>query len=169
MAEQMTKQALEAQFRDERAKLESVLSRMSAEQMQTAGVVGGWSVKDVLAHIAVWSARTITLMFQAERGQAPSIGVPEDAAADWANVNAKAYEEQKGRTLEQVLADFRGTHAQLLKRVAAWKDERKFFDKRAYPSLRGNSLFDYAYGNGPEHDIEHRQQIEAWLAAQTKV
>lgn len=164
----MNKQELEAQFRDERAKLEAVLGSLTPAQMQVAGVVGDWSIKDVLAHISVWSARTVALMFQAERGQAPSIGVPEDAAADWANVNAKSYAEQKDRALEQVLADFRGTHQQLLKRVAAWKDEHTFFDKRAYPSLRGNSIFDYAYGNGPEHDIEHRRQIEAWVAAQAQ-
>ena len=164
----MNKQELEASFRDERAKLEAVLSRMSPEQMQVAGVVEGWSVKDLLAHLSVWAARTITLMFQAERGQTPSLGVPNDHPNDWANVNAQSYEEQKDRTLEQVLTDFRGTHTQLLKRVSVWKDERKFFDKNAYPSLRGGSIFDYAYENGPQHDMEHREQIEAWLAAQIK-
>ena len=164
----MNKQELEARFRDERAKLEAVLSQLSPQQMQMAGVVGDWSVKDLLAHLSVWAARTITLMFQAERGQTPSLGVPDDHSNDWANVNAKSYEEQKDRTLEQVLTDFRGTYIQLLKRVNVWKDESRFFDKRAFPSLRGSSVFDYAYENGPQHDMEHRQHIETWLAAQPK-
>ena len=164
----MNKQELEVLFRDERAKLEAVLSRLSPGQMQVAGVAGDWSVKDLLAHLSVWAARTITVMFQAERGQTPSLGVPDDHPNDWANVNAKSYEEQKDRALEQVLADFRGTHTQLLKRVQAWKDEARFFDKRAYPSLRGSSIFDYAYENGPQHDMEHREHIEAWLAAHPK-
>jgi len=164
----MNKQELEALFRDERAKLEVVLSRLSPEQMQMAGVVDAWSVKDLLAHLSVWAARTITVMFQAERGQTLSLGVPDDHSNDWASVNAKSYEEQKNRSLEQILADFRGTHIQLLKRVNAWKDESRFFDKRAYPSLRGSSIFDYAYENGPQHDMEHREHIEAWLAAQSK-
>ena len=159
-----TKQELTACLQDARARLEAVLAQVPTEHMTEAGVVEGWSVKDLLAHIAMWQSRTITAIFQAERGQKPSLGVTNDHANDWANVNAKDYAEQKARPLERVLADFRGAHTQMLKRLVAWQDEAALFDKKRYPTLNGESLVDLIHNNGDGHDDEHRAQIEAWLA-----
>lgn len=163
MEEISTKQELAARLTAARAALDAVIVRVPEARMTEVGVVEGWSVKDLLAHIVVWQARTITMVFQAERGQKPALGVASDSANDWANVNAKDYKEQQDRPLDRVLADFRGAHTQMLKRLDLWQDEAALFDKRRYPSLNGESLAEYIYGNGPGHDDEHRVQIEAWL------
>ncbi len=158
-----TKQELIARLKTARAELNAVLAKVSSERMVEPGVVEGWSVKDLLAHITMWLSRTITVMFQAERGQKPSLGVSNDHPNDWANVNAKDYGEQKDRPLDRVLADFHGAHSQVLKRLEAWQDEAALFDKKRYPSLGDESLADLIHGNGDEHDAEHQVQIEAWL------
>ncbi len=163
MNEATTKAQLIQQMKEARAALEAVIASIPETRMTEGGVVEGWSVKDMLAHLAVWQARTVTMLFQAERGQKPSLGVSSDSANDWANVNAKDYQEQKDRPLDRVLADFRGVHGQMLKRLEQWKDDAALFDRKRYPSLNGDSLANYIYGNGPEHDDEHRVQIEAWL------
>ena len=159
----MNKSELIANIRAERERLEAVLAQIKPEDMTTSGVAGEWSVKDVLAHLAVWASRTVTALFQAERGQKPTLGVPNDHPNDWANVNKKDYDEQKDRPLDRILADFHGSHAQLIKRLEQWQDESALFDKRRYPSLGGESLARLAHGNGDEHDAEHRAHIEAWL------
>lgn len=163
MNEATTKAQLVEQLKSARAALEAVIGNVPEARMTESGVVEGWSLKDILAHVAVWQARTVTMLFQAERGQKPSLGVSNDSANDWANINAKDFQEQKDRPLDRVLADFRGVHAQMLKRLEQWKDEAALFDRKRYPSLNGDSLATYVYGNGPEHDDEHRVQIEAWL------
>ena len=163
MSEIKTKQELTERLKTSRVALEIVIAKVTAERMTELGVVEGWSVKDILAHITVWLSRTITVLFQAERGQKPSLGIVNDSANDWATVNAKDYAEQKDRELKRVLDDFRGAHAQLIKRVEAWPNEATLFDKKLYPSLNGDSLADLVHGNGDEHDNEHRLQIEAWL------
>ena len=159
----MNKQELIAYLSDERAKLEAVLARVKPEQMMQAGVCGDWSVKDIVAHLAVWTSREVTVLFQAERGQKISYGVPDDSVNDWANVNAKDYEQQKDRPLERILEDFRGAHKQLLKRLNTWQDETALFQANNFAGSK-SSLADKMIGGVGEHDTEHREQIEAWLA-----
>jgi hypothetical protein len=158
----VNKQELIAYLGDERSKLEAVLLRVKPEQMTQPGVCGHWTVKDVVAHLAVWTSREVTVLFQAERGQKISYGVLDDGANDWANVNQKDYEQQKDRPLERILEDFRGAHKQLLKRLAAWQDETALFQTNKFAGTK-RSLAEKMIGGVGEHDAEHREQIEAWL------
>jgi uncharacterized protein (TIGR03083 family) len=160
----VNKQELIAYLNEERTKLEEVLARVKPEQMTQPGVCGNWSVKDVVAHLAVWTSREVTVLFQAERGQKLSYGVPDDSANDWVNVNAKDYEQQKNRPLERIWEDFRGAHKQLIKRLTAWQDETALFQKGKFAGS-SSSLADKMIGGVGEHDAEHREQIEAWLNA----
>ena len=159
----MNKQELIGYLGAERAKLEAILARVKPEQMTQTGVCGAWSVKDIVAHLAVWTSREVTVLFQAERGQKISYGVPDDSANDWVNVNAKDYAQQKDRPLDRILEDFRGAHKQLLKRINVWQDEPALFQANKLAGSK-SSLADKMIGGVGEHDAEHRGQIEAWLA-----
>lgn len=161
----MNKRDLIITTRFEREALEAVLERIPPPDMTAPGVAGEWSVKDILAHLAVWCSRAVTVVFQAERGQKPSLGVPDDSASDWAKVNAGDFAQQRDRPLDRILVDFRGAHTQLIKRLEAWSDESALFDRARYPSLRGASIADVIVANGAEHDAEHRADIERWLLA----
>ena len=155
----MTKQELLSRLEDERARLEDVTRALTPDQMTSAGAVGDWSVKDVLAHLAMWTSRCVTVVFQAEQGQQP-----EDVGAmldDFEALNAEDYQLQKDRSLEQVLSDFRGTHRQLLRRLNAWA-EADLANKKRFAYLRGQSLGEFINSEVADHDAEHRQQIEAW-------
>ena len=48
-----TKAALIAALRASRAEFDSVVSQVPSERMTEPGACGSWSVKDVLAHLAV--------------------------------------------------------------------------------------------------------------------
>jgi hypothetical protein len=157
----MDKRELIAGITREREQLNAMLAQVPAERMTEPGVAGDWSVKDILAHLAVWSSRAVTLLFQAERGG--KLQLPQSNSADWQDVNAKDYAEQKDRTLDRVQADFHSVHNQLIKRLQAWPDEKSLFDKDHFPVLKGKALAGYIWGNSADHDAEHRAQIEAWL------
>ncbi len=151
-------------IRRERAALNAVLARVPDARMYEPGVIGDWSVKDVVAHLGVWLARAITMLFQAERSGRP---VPPHVllkTGDWDKVNAADHAAQKDRPLERVLADFHETHAQVLKRLQGWRDAAALFDAQRYPSLEGRSLAYYVWSDSAEHDAEHRAQIDAWLS-----
>ena len=63
----------------ERAKLDGLLATLSAEQMCQTTLENEWSVKDVLAHIAVWERRCVGWIQAGLRGEKPdkqSKGIP---------------------------------------------------------------------------------------------
>jgi hypothetical protein len=157
----MNKNELISQIKNERQQLDETLSNVTSDAMTVPGVSGDWSVKDILAHLAVWYSRAVTALFQAERGT--RLQRPQSSMPDWSDVNARDYESQKDRPLDRILADYHGSHAQLIKRLEAWKDEAVLFDKRRFPELEGYSLADYVWSDSGEHDAEHRAQIEPWL------
>ncbi len=157
----MDKRELIASIVAEREQLNAVLAMVPAERMTELGVAGDWSAKDVLAHLAVWSSRAVTLMFQAEHGG--KLQLPQSNSPDWQDVNAQDYEAQKDRPLDRVLADYHGAHSQLVKRLQAWPDEGALFQKGRFPALKNRSLADHIWGDSGEHDAEHRAQLEAWL------
>jgi hypothetical protein len=156
----MNKAELIFNIKVEREKLQGVLDRIALEDMTIPGVTGEWSAKDVLAHLAAWCSRAVTLLFQAERGV--KLQRPQSNAPDWADVNAKDYASQRDRSLDRILADFHGSHAQLIRRLEAWADEAALFDAKRYPALNGYSLADHVWGDSGEHDAEHCAQIVDW-------
>ncbi len=54
MTKQSSKVELLKDIQVEHARLDKMLSTLTAEEMIRPGVVGDWSVKDVLAHLAAW-------------------------------------------------------------------------------------------------------------------
>jgi hypothetical protein len=157
----MDKRELINNIQREREQLNAVLAQVPPARMTEPGIAGAWSAKDILAHLAVWSSRAVTLVFQAEHGA--KLQLPTSSANDWADVNAKDHAEQKDRPLDRVMADFNAVHAQLVKRLHAWPDEATLFDTQRHSALKGRSLADCIWSDSGEHDAEHRAQIQAWL------
>ena len=155
----MNKQELISKIEDERARLEEAISTLSPEQLTAPDAIGEWSIKDVLAHLAMWTSRCVTLVYQAEQGQKPE---DVDAMFDsYEEVNAEDHQSQKDRLLDRVVADFRGSHRQLLRGLDAWK-EADLFDAGRFTWLRGKSLGEFILGETAEHDSDHCRQIEQW-------
>jgi hypothetical protein len=161
----MNKQEMLDGIRSERAKLEATLSTIPRERWNEAGAVGFWTVKDLLGHLAVWTSRAITALFFAERGDDPRRAFPKyDPASGWDPSNAIAYEEQKGRELDRIEADFRATNLQILKRLDQVKDEAVLFDTARFPALKGQAMAAWIWASSGEHDAEHRADLEKWIA-----
>jgi hypothetical protein len=155
----MTKQELISAIEAEHAMLEAMIDELSTDQMTEPNAVGDWSVKDTLAHLAMWTSRNVTVVYQAEQGQKPA---EIDAMLDdYDALNAADYALQKERPLERILADLRGTHRQLLRRLGAW-NEVDLFDAARYSWLRGQSLGDFLL-DAVGHVAQHRKLIEQWM------
>lgn len=138
-----------------RDQFERTLARVPADQLESPGAAGTWSVKDVLAHLTMRQTRVVTMMFQVERGGKAQL---IDAGQ---KQNEKDFADQKDRALERVLADFRAVHGQLIRRAAAVG--APFFDARKHAALGGRSLAQYVQEQTTAHEEAHRLEIEAWL------
>ena len=152
----MNKQELIITLESAQAGLEEAITPLSPEQITAAGAVGAWSVKDVLAHMTAWTARCITILFNAEHQQEP-----EDADRmldDWDALNAEDYAGLKDRPLDLVLGDWRGANRQLIKRLGGWQ-ESELFDPQRFAWLRGQSLGEFIGNEIANHARDHEKQI----------
>ncbi len=134
-----------------RERLEDALEGLTTEQMSAPGVMGDWSVKDILGHIAVWQSRLVRLLFQLARQQKPQWDM-----RDVDGINAQIYAQQKERPLDQVLEDFEGVFEQVCLRLEALREPdlaRRFGDANLAQIIAANTY---------EHDDEHAAQISAW-------
>ena len=98
----------------------------------------------------------MTLVYSAEHGKKPR---EIDAMLDSNDaLNTEDYQALKERPLEQVLADMRGAHKQLLRRLGGW-DELDLFSKSRYPWLRATSVGDFLLDYVAAHEVDHAQLI----------
>lgn len=164
------KQALIAMHTGELEAWERLLAGLSAAQLTHLRLADGLSVKDILAHLGAWQARTVARLEAALQGgepQFPPWPVEVDAEESRAAVdraNAWILETNRGRPWADVYQEWREGFRRFLALVRAVPEA----DLRAggklawlaeYQPLEGYPGF-YDY-----HHAEHRAQLEAWLSS----
>ncbi len=142
--------------------LEALLATLSEEQMTIPGVNGSWSVKDNLAHLAVWQS------YQAARQEGILNGIePPDPAPGLETEdeqNDYFYQLYKDRPLAEVLADFRASYQRVLAATEALSWEAL---NEPFPWYDNNvPMGAYTMGNTYGHYEEHREIIQRWLQSQ---
>ena len=117
------------------------------------GVVGSWSVVNVLQHIDGWLVEMGEGLQRLARGErAMREGADYSNADAW---NAKFVEVRGDQSMAQALAAFERSHAAFRAAAAAIPDER-YGDGRT-----ANRIIEMA---ALDHYAEHRGQIEAYLS-----
>jgi len=158
METESTAELLE-RMRDEWARLEASFARLSVEQMTVRPAEGGWagwSVKDQLAHVALWEELALGRVEGLGDREHELFGMDEATAeaADLDTLNAAVYERNRDIPLDEVLAAFRSTHERLvaaLERLPEANLARPFSpdDPMQRPLLQ--TVVDNTYGHYPEH------------------
>lgn len=148
-----------------RSALLAVVEPRSDEEITRLGPEG-WSVKDHLAHLAVWE-RSMTAVLTG-RDKAEALGVPPEVLASpgyddtneiirarWAGASRAEVVEMLARTRRELLATLGGmTYDDLMKPYAHYQPgSPEKTDPVAY----------WLAGNTWEHDDEHRPWIEGLL------
>jgi len=137
------------------ARLEQVIAPLTSEQMEAEGMVGGWSVKATLGHITWWEE----VALHALREQPDEDILPgEEWNTDRAN--AVLFARNQRRPLDEVLAAFHASYAELLREL-----ERMPAARLDEPGPHGGSVSDLIAGNTYEHYDEHANLLEAGLTS----
>jgi hypothetical protein len=154
----MTKDELIKKIETEWDNLQAALDGLTEEQMHQPGVVGEWTIKDILAHITAWQTRLITTLFKAEKGVTPDT---TEAGQTVDQMNEKFYREMKDRSFDQVWDDLDASYHQILSRLEGWK-EKDLFDPQRFKWMKGQPFAEYIAGDSYEHYAEHAAQIREW-------
>lgn len=140
------------------------LALAAESDLLEGGVVGHWSIKDVIAHLTAWETRTLRWLDEAARGV--RLTVPE-AGFGWGEaafeqLNDKYYQLYKDRPLTEILADFRRVQGQMIAEVESFSDEELAGGGR-FTSMFTDSPADAIYSNTAHHYELHLSQIRDWL------
>jgi hypothetical protein len=157
----MTKSEILTALNEGRERFLEAIEDLTPDQMKETGVVGEWSVKDILVHLTRWEAELVKLLWQASQGQKPTSAHFSSSSVD--DLNARWYQESRSRPLERILEDFHGVRAQTVRRVEDFSDE-DLTDPKRYLWLKDAPLWEWIAGDSFEHEAEHGAQIRAWRA-----
>ncbi len=157
----MNKQELVAALESGRTEFLKIIEGLPEEKMLEPGVVGDWSVKDILAHLSRWEAELVTLLFQAQQGDKPTTAHMNDISVD--ELNAQWHAQTQDRPLDRVMVDWQGVRKQTIRRVEALAD-RDLNNPKRFDWLDGRPLVDWIASDSTKHEAEHAEQIRAWRA-----
>ena len=154
----MTRASLLADLRDARARLTAALGPLDESRLAEAGP-GDWRRQDILTHVTAWAVDLLTNLGKVQRGQ--KVGKTEWRGPEIEVQNQEWHQEFYDRPPAAVLADYRGVHQQLLRKVEALSDA-----ELAAPAawLQGRSIEDYFRSNVIDHEREHAAELAKWRA-----
>lgn len=121
----------------------------------TPAADGGWSAKDVQAHLAVWRQRQVERLVALREGrEAPAL-----ASDETDEVNAIYHAERADWSWDVVVADAKATMSALIAEVGAASDATLAVER-----VSGGIM-----GNGPEHVLAHLSPIAARVGLDRRV
>lgn len=123
MTEHFDKQTMLKLVREGREELQAFLAGFDEEQSIESHPPDGWSIKDMMAHIAFWEGHALERFREAGRGEIPQMfGNISDEEMN--RINREALEAGRARTLEEVRAEFQRIHKELWSELEAMPESR---------------------------------------------
>ena len=141
-----------------RAELLAAISGLDEAALDRKGVIGDWSIKNVLAHIAAWEAWVV----EALPPRMTTGATPEDfrqRAADEDRFNAEEVAEREELTPDEQLMELERTRAELLAYLRGL-DAAALERKHPWDSWEG-TLPEYLLEALRDHEAEHVDVLRA--------
>jgi len=152
-----------------REELLVAIEPLSDEALHQPGVMGDWSVADILAHLVAWESEMVTALLRIDQGKRPARLLT--AFEDVDGYNAQRYQESKGRDLDRIFEDLIGVRVQLEEWLMEFSDEA-LNDPQRYSWSKGLPLWHIIAENSFRHESEHLPDIktfvDSWTASSSR-
>lgn len=151
-----------AEIKAERATLMALLQRLDDATINQQGLVGVWSIKNVLAHLVGWDEWLLrTLAARLTTGRLPdALRAATDDEDRW---NAEQVAQRASMTPREQIDELERARESLLAYLATL-DEARFDQPEPWPGSKP-TLREYLRISVRDHDAAHRREIEAALQA----
>ncbi len=157
----MEKEELIQALEDGQQEMVDLLEGLPDEAMLEPGVIGNWSIKDMLAHLTFWEGQAVAVLFQIQQSdQKPSAAFFGKETTD--QVNTRIHEVNNSRPLESIWTDFLGVRKQTIRRVNEVSDDALNNPTR-FPWTNGLPLYELVLDNSVSHADEHSEALLNWL------
>lgn len=169
MGRRLRKKELLSEIQRERRALDDTLALLSARQMTRAGVTrGGWSVKDILAHLVEWQQMNLDWYTAGLRGEKPAMPAPGFTLRELPRLNEMIYRKHHRRSLQAVMRDYRSYHERVVELIKALPDADLVTLKKFSWTGPSWTLSDYLRASMAAHYLWARTRIRRWWRAQKK-
>jgi hypothetical protein len=155
----MTQDEILDALEDERENFLEAIDGLNDEALLLPGVVGDWSIKDILHHLTMWEAELVKLLWEVSQGLRPSFLNFTEKIVD--EMNAAWAIEGQARDYDQIWDDFQAVRKQTVRRLSAFSDT-DLNDPGRYSWLKDHPLWDWIAENSFGHEKEHTAQIKEW-------
>lgn len=160
------------QTKRDHAAWKELIATIPDERKHEAGAAGHWSVKDLIAHVAVYERWTIEWLEPALQGNPPDWDYPEgEEHLSLDERNARFYEQNRDRSLEDIEAEAATVHEQMMSLFdqipvdSHSRDIREFSPVVGLYYDAGTTILQALDGNSAEHYREHVNDVQRWLEA----
>lgn len=136
--------------------------------IQLTAVTTDWAVKDHLVHVAAWERSMLALIEGRDRQAA--MGVP-NAKDETDAINEAVFELHRSDASDQVLADFRRSHGELMAALGTLSDadlQKPYSHYQPDERDEARPVIEWVAGNTFEHYDEHAVWIQEQLGAQRR-
>lgn len=135
--------------------LASAVDSFSEAEMEQAGVIEGWSVKDLLGHIAFWADKAAADLQAVVGGRPEEVATPgsEKAVGEW---NERERQSRAGRPLAEIREEWLESFQKAMDALAAFPADR------LREKVKGSTVLDRFAGDTYEHYREHFGDLSAW-------
>lgn len=142
-------------LRASRATEREIFAALGAAKRDAPAVDGGWSAKDVQAHLATWRQRQVERLAALREGREE----PGLAATETDTINAIFHAEREDWAWDRVVADAEATAEALMAEVEA----------ATVATLMADRVSESIMGNGPEHTLIHLPTVVARVGLDARV
>ena len=153
--ERPSKAGVRERMNQEWAALGAALAGLSDAQMLEPGVVGAWSMKDVLGHVAFWAQEGAKNTELVKAGRQREIARPGDPETTdrW---NAREQQLRARRPLAELRREMDESHQRALAALADLPEEKLSLD------LDDGTFLELYAVDTYDHYREHIEQVQAW-------
>ena len=133
------------------AEMKESYAGLTGSELAEPGVMGDWSVKDILAHVTTWEEEALKYLPLILRGDRPPRYSIMYGGID--AFNAQMLEQKRGLALSEVLRQMDETHRRLIDYVQSVPEEQFTRETRFRRRLRLDTY---------SHYPEHAKLIQEW-------
>jgi len=168
MGRRLPKAKLLKAIDEQRAALDATIGHLTKRQLTQAGVTkGGWSIKDILAHLLEWQQMNLDWYAAGIRGEKIHMPLPGYSWRDIPRLNEMIFRKHHRRSIQSVVADFEEHHRKIVNLVSSLSDADLTTLGRYSWMGPSWTLSDYLRANTAAHYLWARQRIRSWLRRQT--
>jgi hypothetical protein len=167
MGKRLHKRELLAEAQLERSALDATLAVLTPRQMTRPGVTrGGWSVKDILAHLVAWQQLNLGWHAAGLRGETPAMPAPGYTLRELPRLNQLLYRKHHRRSLRAIAADYTIYHDRIIALIESSPDSDLVTLRRFTWTGPSWTLSDYLRACTAAHYLWARTRIRRWARTQ---